>query len=183
MPRPRDLLGALSLVLLPLLAGCTQARPPLEGWTGCIFDGAEHDMLHGDTVPRPAAGTFVYVYTSWQLHPLEAQGRTSELEIDFPAALSAGVTRELSREGRQTERGRTAAYQERYGSFGSPTLVARTLAGSVRVLESDARSASLAVDLTALDLVVDDDKLGPVTLRGTVRARRVASMQECRRSR
>ncbi|MFT3770786.1 MAG: hypothetical protein QM820_35635 [Minicystis sp.] len=183
MLRSLALFGALSLVLIPLLAGCTQARPPIEGWTGCLFENAARDMLHGETVSKPGAGSFVYVYTAWKLHPLHAEARMSELEIDFPAALSPGVTRTFSREGRTTEHERTAAYQERYGFLGSPILSAKTLSGSVRVIESDPQSASIAIDLTAPDLAIDDDKLGPVTLRGTVKARKVTSMAECRRAR
>jgi hypothetical protein len=180
MLRPRELRGALSIAVLLPFTGCTNARPSIEGWTACVFDHAERDMLHGETVPKPAAGSFVYVYTTWQLRPFEAQGRMSELEIDFPVALGAGVTRNLSREGRTTEYEQTAAYRERYGFLGSSTLIAKSLTGTVRVLESDARSASIAVDLTALDLGIDDDKLGPVALKGTIKARKVASMQECR---
>jgi len=177
MRRLRVIASAFSFMSLPLFTGCTSSRPSIEGWTGCIFENAARDVLHGETITKPAAGSFLYVYTNWQPHALQVEGRMSELEIDFPVALSAGVARELSREGRSAE------FRERYGHLGSPTLVPRSLSGTVRVIASDAETTSIAVDLTAPDLIVDDDKLGPVKLRGTVKARKVASMQECYRLR
>lgn len=142
-----------------------------EGWRACLVEPASiiQTATHRPDV-GPGAASVLYVRAKWGQSPFETEFQRGELLLELPQGLVAGSVVRFSKgvpSGSYREGGEGIVFD------------ARTLEGTVRVIDNTPQGIDLLLDLEATSPLLNQTTSGTAPLNGRVRAPRATSVSGC----
>lgn len=156
-------------IALAAAAGCAAPNiNDLSSWRGCLVQASieSRNMPHG---PLTAGDPTQLIYATWN----DEANEYAILRLEVPGSLpkNRGVFVGGDAESDFKVRFQRGTTLQDYDS--------NTVKGKVKVIEFDAQSAVIEVDLTVADPVLDLKERGSLPLKGRLELQRVPTVRSC----